>query len=293
MLFVVVAQFIRRLIPGLIGSAVLVLASLVVAGDPETDIEHSFRMVISGKLTIEAQGKRQAMESNAELNYTWARRGQERILTFDSIRVKMKEEGKDWFMAHLSAKRFLRTENGVTEEKPIEKVPEPLRQSLLESFDVPIIKIEVDQNGKETKRSFLGGANANLITDQVANTQFFHPPFFLDRDEWQADTEVSVGKGQFAKGTLTYLKGAKTNGKWTCKVKGTLTNESKPKENFTARTTFVIKGEQVYDLAQREWCSGRHDLDFSMTITGDGETATGKGAIVLTLEDVSKKKNDK
>lgn len=73
MLFVVVAQFIRRLIPGLIGSAVLVLASLVVAGDPETDIEHSFRMVISGKLTIEAQGKRQAMESNAELNYTWAR----------------------------------------------------------------------------------------------------------------------------------------------------------------------------------------------------------------------------
>jgi hypothetical protein len=175
----------------------------------------------------------------------------------------------------------------------MEEAPEALKMMMQDCFEVPICKLKIDENSKEIKRSIVAGPGAEEILKlgQIANAMFFHPPFKAGLDKWDAEREISMGQGGYAKGKLTYEKGKADKEGLHFKVTGTLTNDDfQPADSPVGYkdARYVIVGEQSYDPAKKEWISGKMHIDVSFKMRAFA--ASAKGTILMQLESVPKKK---
>ena len=109
----------------------------------------------------------------------------------------------------------------------------------------------------------------------IANTTLFHPWYAADKDEWQADMEVSTGQG-LASGKVTYTKVPGGKGGQAVKVSGTLTAEGVKGAGGTTikEGKYVVTGEQTYDTTRKEWVAGKLALDISFKVA-KGDTPVG------------------
>ena len=270
----------------------LVFATAVLAGSEERENSHSFKLLISSKLIISIGEKKQKLDADADLLYTWTRVPGERILIFDALGVAAFKDGKPIMKAFMSRAKLLNDQ----EEIPFEQAPEHLKNLLKDTFGVPICKIQIDAGGKETKRRVVAGPGAKDLVDQgmIANATFFHTPFLAGHDKWEVQNELSMGNGGYAKGTLTYEKAKADKGEQRFNVTGTLANDyyqapGQPVAYKEAR--YVIRGEQIYDPTKKEWTSGKLNIDVSFQMTQMGATpASAKGTILVQMESVSRKK---
>jgi hypothetical protein len=115
-----------------------------------------------------------------------------------------------------------------------------------------------------------------------------------DKNEWSAPTEVSMGNGGFAKGQLNYKKVEGGKNGQAVKVSGTLTNDgfAVPNSPLTMKSAkYVVDGVQTYDPAQKEWTSGKMNIDVSYEMAATGQpVGVAKGTMVVSLEKPSVKK---
>ena len=284
-----------RFVLRFVGATALALIAISACA-ADTELSHSFKFTIASRIGIEMQGKKQKIDADTVLHYTWKQRGSERTLSFDSALVKAGQDGNQVMNTFISRAKLTNTENGKTEEVPFEKSPDKLKEMLLDSFGVPVCKLQVDENGKEVKRAIVAGPGAKDLIDHgmIANARLFHAPFMRAQDEWSAATEISMGNGGYAKGELTYKKAAAGKGGQPVKVSGTLTNEGFkwPGKPLTIKKAkYVIKGEQTYDPIQGEWISGNLVIDVSFEMTVDDKpVALAKGTIVVSLDQLPGKK---
>src|SRR5262245_43448673 len=66
-------------------SWLLVSQNLGAAQTPDRDpeIAHSYKMTIASKLTMDADGKKQKIDGDTEIRYTWKAKGLQRTLFYD------------------------------------------------------------------------------------------------------------------------------------------------------------------------------------------------------------------
>jgi hypothetical protein len=270
----------------------LLVGTRALAADLDQATQHSFKISIASKVDMDIQGKVQKLDADTDLYYTWKRAGLERVLGFDSMQVKVNADGKPLMDTFMSREKFTNTDQGKTDEVPFEKAPDALKNILQDSFGVPVCKLDVDDNGKEKKRTVVAGPGAKDLIDNgtIANAVLFHPPYFRNQDEWQADAEISMGNGGYAKGKLTYKK---TPG-GAIKVSGVLANDAykQPGTPLTVKNArYVVSGEQTYDAAQQEWATGKFAINLSFQFVADDKAiGSAKGTMTIGFEKLPGKK---
>jgi hypothetical protein len=242
-----------RLLPHLLVSGylgVVLIGTFAVAAEPDKEVAHQFKFTITANLEMDVQGKKQKVVGDTEANYKWTRNSRERILSFNSVSVKVNVDGKQMMNTFMSRAKVTNTADGKTDTVPVENAPEQLKTMLEDSFGVPICKLKLDEKGKEVKRTVVAGPGAKDFIDNgmIANALLFHPPVVRDQDEWQAAAEVSMGNGGYARGKLTYKKEDTGKGGESFKVSGTLTNDGFKKlgTQLTIRkVNYIVRGKQT------------------------------------------------
>lgn len=274
---------------GVVSLAALALGARARAAEPEA-AGHSFKMTLASRMDMDAQGQKQKIDGDTELRYTWQRGGRERTLRFDATAAKMSVDGREVMNTTMSRAGVVNVRQVTKEEVPFDKAPPEVQKQLQDSFGAPVCKVQVDEEGKEVKRMVIAGPGARALVDNgmIANALLFHPPFPAGRDEWQADAELSMGNGGYAKGRLTYQKVPGGKGGQAVKVSGTLTNDGfllpgTPLAFKAAR--YVVSGEQTYDAAQQDWVAGKLTIDVSFQMTLNNQPAgSAKGTMAVTFE---------
>jgi hypothetical protein len=237
---------------------------------------------------------RQKVNADTEIRYTWKAKRRQRTLFYDEIKILLKIDGEEIMNSSMSRKRFVF--KGKAKEDmdfSFENAPGPQKKIMQDTFGAPLCRLEVDENGKEVKRTMLAGRGAKMFVDgMIGNTLLFHPPFFEDKDTWESEREVGIGNGGTVKGELSYKKSASEKGKQAVKVSGTLKNDGFRPEGAPATTRSVnrVSGQQTYDLVQRKWVAGELTMDISIEILSDGKLiGSGKGPMQVTLEELPSK----
>lgn len=274
--------------------AMLLIAAPTIAVAADNELAHSFQVTIVGQLDMESQGQRQKLDSEMGLRYTWRRSGKERALIFDELAIELKRDGTEMMNLRASRAKVVNMRQGAKDEVLFENAPENTKKILQDSFGVPVCKLQVDESGKAVKREVVAGPGAqSFIVDpgMIANALLFHPPFLLGKNEWEADTEVTMGRNGYARGKLTYTKVAGGNKGQTVKVSGTLTNDNFKQpgtQQGISGARYIVSGEETFDPSQQEWTSGKLTIDISFQMTeNDKPIGSAKGQMTLSFEELA------
>jgi hypothetical protein len=256
----------------------------------QKEANHRFKITIASSMDMDIQGQKQKLVADTEIIYSWMSKDRQRTLSFESMFVKVKKDDKPMMDTLMSRAKFTNTVDGKATVIELEKAPEALKNILQDSFGVPVCKVQIDEKGQEVKRTMVAGPGAKTIMDNglVANALIFHTPFVRAKDEWQAESEMSMGNGGFAKGKLTYKKVPGEKDTQAFKVSGVLTNDgfTPPGSPMSIKKPkYVVGGNQVYDPTSQEWVSGRYTIDLSYVMSVDDKVVgTTKGNMILNFE---------
>ena len=285
-----------KTLPRLVLSLCFAIASLarpVWAADPAPGDTHHFKVTLDSKLDMTVQGQKQHLDAVSSLRYNWTRSTSERVLVYESVEVKTNIDGKPLMDSTMSRAKMVNVQGGKTDEVSYDAAPDALKKMLRDSFDVPVYKLQVDQNTKELKRTVVAGEGAKdlIANGLVANALLFHPPFYRDQEKWTADSEVTMGNGGFARGRLQYQKVSSGPAGIVFKVSGTLANESFQMPPVTIKNaTYVVNGEETYDPRQREWVAGKMTMDITYKLWANNQDVGGtSGTMVLTFQEMDGK----
>src|SRR5262249_28779892 len=112
---------------------------------------HSFKFVIEAQLKMKIQGVERKMDTDTSLHYTRKRSDKQRIISFDSMLVKVNQDGMQSMNVYMSRAKLTNSTEGKTDEVKFENAPDELKKILQDTFSVPLCKLQVDENGKEIK----------------------------------------------------------------------------------------------------------------------------------------------
>ena len=122
---------------------------------------------LASNMETAAGGQSQKVDANTDLRYTWIQVGPERILSFDSSRVKANADGKEIMAIYMSRAKYATRKDGKTEVVPFENVPAELKPILQDSYDVPLCKLQVDESGREVKRDVIAGPALRTLSTRA------------------------------------------------------------------------------------------------------------------------------
>jgi len=272
-------------------AALLVAAPAWGAEDAAATVAHAFRVEIDSDVDMEVQGQKQKLDADTELRYTWRQTGLERVLNFDSMKVKLQSNAMEMMDSFMSREKFTNTFQGKTDEVAVDQAPPALKSMLEDSFGAPLVKLQVDKEGKELKREVVAGPGASAIVENgmIANAMLFHGPFPQGRKQWESEMQISMGNGGFAKGTLTFVQTKGNN----YKVSGELSNEffQQPGVPVAIKNAhYVVTGDETFDPADNDWGSGKFNIDVAFDLAAEKETiGKAKGKMVVTFEKLAEK----
>jgi hypothetical protein len=279
---------------GFVGLGFLPFAARLAAGD-EDAVDHRFRFFAGFQGDVVTGGNTSRFKVDTEMRYAWRVAKNARIMLLDLVTLKALENGKVIMESSMSRDRFFYGNASGTQDFNEKNAPEALKQLLQDSFGSPLYKLTTDKNGGETSRKMIAGPGAKLVTSSgvIANGLLFHPPFPADKDQWDADTELSMGNAGFTKGKLTYKKTTAAGRQQSVSVSGNLSKEivQEPGTQVAVKNlTLAVEGEQTYDTRLREWVSGKLKINVSFeTWKGDEKTGSTTGTMALRFERIEKK----
>ncbi len=270
-------------IPGLISAGF----PCSVRGQEKTDY---FQLAIMADLEMKVEKVEMSINTLTEFNYHFNRKPGNVEVQLDKMRVRVEQNKKKLMEIIMSKAGF--ESNG--KKIPFDEAPEPLKKSLSAGFGKTLCKITVDQDGKELSRKVVAGKDAKvLITNGVIeNTRLFHVRF-PEQQKWQAERELSMGDGNFARGKLNYEKTTTKGDLVEVKVSGTLRNKSfqKPGTDLIGSASYTVNGTQTYNTKRREWVAGNLKIDLTMVLKkrsvagkNEKEVGTGNGKMKVILK---------
>jgi hypothetical protein len=271
-------------LPSMGGMLFFLLLNGGAAPAPKAASAHVYDIRVASVIEINLQGAIQKVEGDSHLQYSWSHEGNARTLIFHSVSVDAKANGRIVLGSTMSRDKLVTTQNGTRKEVAADDATPDQKRQLRGCFDVPLCRIQVDENGKELKREILAGDDAGLMTEGglISNAALFHSPFMRGMDSWKADAEVNTGNG-VAKGPLTYTKAPSENGRHVVKVSGTLINKEfrMPGKSVSMKDIqYIVTGEQTYDLHRADWIAGTLQMNLSLKMEGPNNAAgTGAGTL--------------
>jgi hypothetical protein len=278
-----------------VACSVFILVSAVAIAAQPAGTAQNFKLAIDSNMEMALSGNTQKVDADTEIRYAWHRKGKQSDLIVQSLLVKASADGAEVMNSFMSRAKVANTQQGQTTELPFAQAPAELQTMLRDSFDVPVCTRETDETGRELKRTIVAGPGAKTLLDNglVANAVLFHGPYMVDKNEWQADSEVSMGNGGYAKGKLNYKKVPGGKGGQVVQVSGTLTNETytQPGTPLTVKDTkYVVNGRELYDPAQHEWVLGKLNMNITFRMTAsDMDIGTAKGTMAVNFEKLQDK----
>jgi hypothetical protein len=277
----------RRTAAGLSLAGVLTLlaCSSLTSAEGDKTAAQSYRVKLDSEMAMKIQNQTVKLTALTQFAYALRPKGNKVDILLNKVELEVKQNGKEMLKAVSDKdKQYTRQNGRVTTDVSRDKADEKQKQTMDDTFTKPLGSYVVDKNGKELKRSVSSapGAKAMIKRGVVVNARLFHPPFYQDKDKWQAPSAVSLGDGDFVKGDLTYTKGK--GGK--VKVAGVLTNKMVKKANGLVMKDikYVVKGEQTYDAARKQWTSGKLAMNVSFSMEfGGKEIGSATGEMKATL----------
>ena len=276
-------------------ACVAFLAMVVpLRGGNASDTTNSFKLSVNSKSVLEFNDTKKEIIAKTEMQYSWTRKGEDRTLAFELVKVQTAEDGQETLQATMNRKKIVSVVKGEAKETPFDDATPAQQAMLKDGFESPICILRVDKAGKELKRTIVAGAGAKAFIDngQIANALMFHPPFFKDQEKWDAQAEFPLGNGGFARGTLSSQKKAADKQKMVVQVAGVLASKTMKKFKditLVEEWRHDVKGEQEYDLARQEWTAGKLAIDVKMDVTPDnGSPVKAKGTIDVAFTRLSK-----
>jgi len=256
--------------------------------------ERQYRVTIHSTCTAEMpDGEKNLIDSDAAFQYTWRFRGREAELLLHQIEDRTRLNGQPMVESSRSRERFhARRGEQVVVDATFDTADEQLREVLRDSFDCPLCKVALDQQGREVARSITAGPGAQMVLDDgiIANARLFHGPFAPGKKRWESPAEISMGQGRFARGTLRYeLLGKPAGdvappGRVAVKVSGELTGGGDVGEGRRDSVTYRLAGTQVYDKDLGRWRSGRFDVAMSSQIAAGEQKIAATGTTKIQME---------
>lgn len=248
----------------------------------------TFLLKVDGDTELSTNGRKDTIDGNTEILYSWKSKGDERTLVFKSIAVNLVQNEKELVNSLMSREKMIAYENGERIEITLADGPDEIKQILTDSFDSPICTLQVDKDFAEKNRKVTAGPGAKDLVDRgmIVTGILCHPPYLKGAKIWKARREISMGNGGIAEGEFTYRKISDDEERY--EVTGTLGNEEYklPGRPVTmANAKYVVRGEQTYDPTINEWVAAKLDLDVSFDFVVDGKTmASAKGTIGITMK---------
>ena len=200
-------------------------------------------------------------------------------LSLHSSEMNFRQDGRSVLETRMSRARF---QGRIQPDSPVLNVSmneaPPWLQEILKSFDSIAASLLVNDDDRVVNRRYRVEGRQRAIVETILS---IHAPIPRDADSWEAPTQLAMGHGQTAKGTLRFEKekkyDAKANDKKNdvstsdkkdeagpgaggmvkVKVSGVLKAEGVIAGNFIKDGTYTVTGEQVYDAQAREWVSSR------------------------------------
>ncbi len=162
----------------------------------------------------------------------------------------------------------------------------------LKRIDTPIASILIDENSKVIDRRVLPEGPLHAITETLLS---IHTPIPKDVAFWEAPTQLAMGHGQTAKGTLRFEKVKqaldKTAGLVNVKVSGVLKAEGAVVGRLIKDGTYTVTGEQSYDPKSREWKSALWSVEVNNELANQGGVTVGHAKGKMTVQSRALEKN--
>jgi hypothetical protein len=167
------------------------------------------------------------------------------------------------------------------------QAPPPL-QALLERFDTTSASILIDDRANVVERRVRLEGPLSAIVETLLS---IHTPIPKDVGAWEAPTQLAMGHGQTAKGTLRFEKEKATtstaDGLIKVKVSGVLKAEGAIVGHLIKDGKYRVTGEQGYDPRSREWKSARWSVEIETELANQGATvAHGRGKLLVETKAV-------
>lgn len=159
----------------------------------------------------------------------------------------------------------------------------PALLGLLETFDTTAASIVLDDGANVLARRGRGEGPLHAIIETLLS---IHTPIPKDVGAWEAPTQLAMGHGQTAQGTLRFEKekgiAPAIGGPIRVKVSGVLKAEGAIVGNLIKDGTYTVTGEQTYDPRSREWTSAKWSVAIETELANQGATiAHGRGKMLV------------
>jgi hypothetical protein len=197
-------------------------------------------------------------------------------LAVHSSEMKVRQNGQAVLESRMSRSRF---EGRLQPDQPVTSVSTsaapPRLQEFLKTFDTTTASLLIDDDSKVVDRKIRTDGPLRALTETLLS---IHTPIPRDVAFWEAPTQLAMGQGQTARGTLRFEKDkesvARTGGLVKVKVSGVLKAEGVVVGKFIKDGSYTVTGEQSYDPSSREWRSSR------WSVAVDNELANSGGRTV-------------
>jgi hypothetical protein len=254
--------------------------------------EYQIILVSDGVITIE--GQKQNVTAQSQIDYTNKIDGPKVEVFCDAMCLTAKQDGKiilsmkadktAMSVTSLDGKKVEFTSATGTEEQ---------RKRLQDQFACPLVTLEVDASGNETKRtpSSADGAQSFIQTGAIQNLRMFHVPYLPTQDKWSSKVEISGGNGGYVAGDLNFEKTTSDGNVQTVRVSGSLTNKKFDRANNMSvrNAVYEVQGSQNYDKSAKKWSSAKWDVKLKCDMFHNDDQI-GDVTGTMQLELISKQK---
>jgi hypothetical protein len=164
----------------------------------------------------------------------------------------------------------------------------PRLQDILKTFDTTAATILIDEDSKVIDRKVRSTGPFHAVTETLLS---IHTPIPRDVGFWEAPTQLAMGQGQTAKGTLRFEKEkeapAKTGGVVKVKVSGVLKAEGVVVGKLIKDGTYTVTGEQTYDPSTRAWKTAKWNVEVTSELANAGGQTVAHARGTMTVNSQS------
>ncbi len=195
-------------------------------------------------------------------------------LSIHAAEVTLRQNGQPVMDVRMSRARFQgQLQPGLPPIDVTANNAPPRLNETLRTFDVTAATLLLDEDARVIGRNFWTDAPFHALVETILS---IHTPIPHNVDVWEAPTQLAMGNGQTARGTLRFEKDkaslAATEGLVKVKVSGTLKAEGIVAGRFIKDGAYTVTGEQSYDPETQEWRS----VGWSVAIDNDLANPAGQ-----------------
>ena len=254
----------KRMMPVFI--AVAIFSVLRVFGG-EVNAEPAYVLTIESDCVMHSGAADNKLATKTEIHYRCISRGELLAMYQVSHYFKRSIDGNLMEESTATRDKLVKTTPDGTQVILVSNAKQEFRDYIAAVFEQPVCVLTLDSDGKAGKVTIpeSPASKSPETADLAKNLQFFHTQFPAAKDKWEQERAFSFGL-EHPSGTLTYEKRKPAEDAPNIipvAVSGALSATLAGKNGDKLSVTYTLSGEQRYDIAAKQWLSGKLELKFT------------------------------